>query len=577
MTRDTIMFKSSIFQRKILAKLSLVSVPTFVFIMTVYVAVDTYVNNSFNRGQVEAAMHREAFLFREDFEGPMSEGKDSETAERFVTLGDREQYTEAYLLDFSGEVTYASDASRIGMNSASVFGRRQLTQWIQRALQGQSEEESGLLGSHYYMVVAFENEPRCYHCHMDERDVLGVMVYDQDISVTQSKLTKLGVTRAALVIGGMLILFGILGVYIFRSVLKPLITASRYAEGVKDGCYSEEIQTKSKDEIGVLSHSLNGMCQAIKEKIGFSEGVINALTVPCAVSDMEGCLMLVNPMMLNFLGYTQEPEEFVGKPLEEVFTSVPAVGETLRESYENRQVIANRSHEGTDAMGEYYFIKIDTAPIYDLDRNLLGSFCMLAVLTDMKKQEERLSEQNETIQAAARELAQITDKAQETMDSIASQVRQAETGASAQNDRSTETAASMEEMNATVLEVARNASEAATEADNAKSKASEGADVVRRAVDAISAVASQTEALKTDMDALGEQAEGIGRVITVIEDIADQTNLLALNAAIEAARAGEAGRGFAVVADEGAQAGGKDHERHQGSGERHRGHPARRG
>jgi Methyl-accepting chemotaxis protein len=152
--------------------------------------------------------------------------------------------------------------------------------------------------------------------------------------------------------------------------------------------------------------------------------------------------------------------------------------------------------------------------------------------------------------AAAQQLEKIVEAVSSASEELSAQIEQSSRGTEVQSQRVAETATAMEEMNATVLEVAKNASQAADSSGNARAKALEGAKVVAHAVESITDVQNKSVTLKNDMAVLGKQAEGIGQVMNVISDIADQTNLLALNAAIEAARAGEAGRGFAVVADE---------------------------
>ncbi|QJT11016.1 methyl-accepting chemotaxis protein [Oceanidesulfovibrio marinus] len=168
---------------------------------------------------------------------------------------------------------------------------------------------------------------------------------------------------------------------------------------------------------------------------------------------------------------------------------------------------------------------------------------------DQAKQEAEKAKVHGMREAAGR-IESIVSSVTSATEELSAQVDESSHGANIQRERAGETATAMEEMNATVLEVARNASEAAKNAEDTKDKAKLGADIVQSAVNAIHEVQKRTDELKNNLGQLGEHAEGIGRVMTVITDIADQTNLLALNAAIEAARAGDAGRGFAVVADE---------------------------
>lgn len=111
-------------------------------------------------------------------------------------------------------------------------------------------------------------------------------------------------------------------------------------------------------------------------------------------------------------------------------------------------------------------------------------------------------------------------------------------------------ASAVEELVASVNEIAHNGEAIAQDARHAETASTEGMGEAENATTAMGDIYSAVNNAVEKTELLARSSEKIGDIVGQIEAIAEQTNLLALNATIEAARAGDAGKGFAVVASE---------------------------
>ncbi|MBB3169380.1 methyl-accepting chemotaxis protein [Simiduia aestuariiviva] len=154
------------------------------------------------------------------------------------------------------------------------------------------------------------------------------------------------------------------------------------------------------------------------------------------------------------------------------------------------------------------------------------------------------------LQTLCRAIVQSSDAVAESSRAVNQYINQAAGRTEQQQSNTDMVATAVNEMGATVNEIARNAAAAAEGSRSAHVAADEGQSKVEGTITDMGQLTEVMQQSVSRVEQLAQDIKSISGVLDVIKGISEQTNLLALNAAIEAARAGEQGRGFAVVADE---------------------------
>jgi methyl-accepting chemotaxis protein len=142
---------------------------------------------------------------------------------------------------------------------------------------------------------------------------------------------------------------------------------------------------------------------------------------------------------------------------------------------------------------------------------------------------EEISSTISTLASAAEQTGTGAEEASSLVNAIQNSIEKANNSVQLVSKTFTDVAESVNEIDKSIGEINQQSAAAKSKVADADIKSKSTNEIIRR------------------LEAASKQ---IGRIVSVISDIADQTNMLALNAAIEAAGAGDAGKSFMVVANE---------------------------
>ncbi len=481
---------------------------------------------------------------------PMSIGDNAGTMEQFELVAERYKDITVFLTNFKANITYSTDTETLRKDLPALYDNDEFNALVTKSMN-QDIKEGHLFeldgAPRFVEVTTIKNEPACHHCHGSSRPILGSMVMLNDVSSEMGVLARIQRNSLLMSLGGFAILLAVLLSFVKFNVVNRVRSIARSSRKIEQGDYSVALTVTGEDEISQLSTTLGNMVGTIRDQLEYNRGVLEGIIVPLFVANKEGKVDFINPPMRNILG--KSAQEVQGVPVTNLFQDPDHRGgvtdAVLREGKSKSGVLRFTRGDGVEFPLHY-----EVSPLKDASGAVSGAIGVMIDLTQEEKDKARIQAHGENLERVGDEVTKVARLMAEAAESVASEMDQVTRSMDDAANQTHSLATAMEEMNATVLEVANNTGQVAQSSDEANQVAKEGGNEVQNTVRETREVSERSDMLANSLNDLQQKAENIGRIMSVINDIADQTNLLALNAAIEAARAGEAGRGFAVVADE---------------------------